>query len=435
TLFMTLLSGFNILLWRYTQQTDLLVGTPIANRNKSELEGLIGFFVNTLVLRTQIDPDDTVASLLGKVKTTTLNAYERQILPFDRIVNHLNPVRSLSHNPIFQVMFVMQNTQMDQVDLPGLTSKLSHTDNQSAKFDLTLELTEEPGALYGRLEYATALFAPETIERIIGHYQTLLEGMVTSAHLPLGQLPLLSRDEQHYLLYTLNETQVDFPQNLGIHQVFEQQAEQSPDHIALFFNEEQMTYRQLNEKANALAGELRTQGVKPDTLVGLCVERSFEMMVAMLAILKAGGAYLPLDLSYPLERLNYMLEDANVKYLVTQENALAVLSVNPKITTIWLENHAQWADYCQLDADLNKAGSAQVTATNLAYMIYTSGSSGKPKGVMIEHQSVLNFFVGLEQQLGTSTEQETWLALSSISFDISVLELLWTLSRGHKIVL
>jgi hypothetical protein len=318
SLFMTLLAGFKILLWRYTQQTDLLIGSPIANRGQKSLEDLIGFFVNTLVLRTQIDKTDTVASLLAKVKSATLGAYDHQELPFELLVNHLNPDRSLSHSPIFQVLFVLQNTQIGQLELPGLDSQLNQTDNASAKFDLNLELSDDPKGLTCRLEYAAALFEPSTINQMIQHYKTLLEGMVKTPAANLVDLPILSMQDQYFLLHTANKTQTDFPVEQCIHSLFEQTVRMSPNNIALICNDKQWSYQNINEKANQLAYYLRSRGVKADSLVGLCLERSVEMVIGLWGILKSGGAYVPLDPGYPQDRLDYMVKDSGIEILLSQ---------------------------------------------------------------------------------------------------------------------
>ncbi|MCJ8273508.1 MAG: condensation domain-containing protein, partial [Psychrosphaera sp.] len=413
TLFMTLMTGFNVLLMRYSQQTDVLIGTPMANRNQVELEGLIGFLVNTLVIRSHIDKNDTVATALNKVKQTTLQAYDYQEMPFEMLVHHLNPARSLSYNPIFQVMFTLQNTGMGEFELPGLHTRLRSTGNDTAKFDLTLEMTEVEGVLQGRLEYATALFDPSTITRMIGHYQRLLEGMVDATNLSVSQLPLLSDDEQHHLSHTLNDTQADFPQNIGIHEQFEQQAKRTPNATAVIFDQQPLSYRQLNEKANQLAHYLRAQGVEPYTLVGLSLERSVEMVVGILAILKAGGAYVPMDPGYPQDRLDYMLKDSNVKLLLNEK------SFDRKLLQSFDTSNPVRGD--------------NFTANNLAYVIYTSGSTGLPKGVMVEHQALVNRIDWMQKQYGLKAD-DVVLQKTPFSFDVSVWEFVWPLTTGATLV-
>ncbi|NQZ08155.1 MAG: amino acid adenylation domain-containing protein [Algicola sp.] len=446
SLFMTLLSGFNILLWRYTQQTDLLVGTPIANRKNTELEGLIGFFVNTLVLRTQIDSNDTVAILLDKIKATTLGAYEHQALPFEQLVSHLNPVRSLSHNPVFQVMFTLQNTQMGEVQIPQLQSRLTHTDNNSAKFDLSMELTETAKTLSGRLEYATSLFSQSTIDQIIGHYQIILQGMAQSPDLSIAQLPLLSAEQQVYLCDTLNDTQLEYPNNpqlkgLAIHQLFEHRAALNPDNAALLCPEQktQLSYRVLNEKTNQLAHYLRKQGVKADTLVGLCIERSFDMVIGLLAILKAGGAYVPLDPDYPQNRLEHMINDSGICLLLSHKPLLGRIPHSVKVSGVILLDDTNTQKMLQsYPIDNLPTASAQSPSTqatsDLAYVIYTSGSTGLPKGVMIEHDALVNRIDWMQNEYSLS-EDDVVLQKTPFSFDVSVWEFFWPLTVGAQLVM
>ncbi|NQZ11173.1 MAG: amino acid adenylation domain-containing protein, partial [Algicola sp.] len=416
TLFMTLLTGFKVLLWRYTRQTDLLVGTPIANRNQSQIEGLIGFFVNTLILRSPIDSNDSLAAVLNKVKATTLAAYEHQDLPFELLVNHLNPPRSLSYNPVFQVMFMLQNTQIGQFDLPHLQSSLSQSDNDSAKFDLSMALTEEPGSIHGRLEYPTALFDETTINRMIGHYQTLLEAMVLSPDLTVGELSLLTGSQQHYLLHTLNakyaSNQTLPAKNQSIHELFEQRVELAPHATALVFEQQELDYQAVNQKANRLAHYLRTKGVKPDTLVGLCVQRSMDMVIGLLAVLKAGGAYVPLDPNYPQDRLDYMVKDSGVSLVLTQKEL------------------GQNLDQYPTSNPLKMAGQS---AASLAYVIYTSGSTGLPKGVMVEHHNVVRLLTATQNAFHFD-DQDVWTLFHSYAFDFSVWEIWGALAFGGRLV-
>jgi non-ribosomal peptide synthetase component F len=273
TLFMILLAGFQTLLWRYTDQEDIAIGSPIANRNRTEIEGLIGFFVNTLVLRTNLAGNPSFEELLKRVREVALGAYAHQDLPFELLVEQLQPQRDLSYTPLFQVMFVLQNAPMSALELPGLTLTLLESNSDSAKFDLTLQMIETEEGLVGSLEYNTDLFEENTIHRMVGHLQTLLEGVVANPQQHLSELPLLSESERHQLLVEWNDTEVEYPQQLCIHQLFEAQVERTPDSIAVVFEDQQLTYRELNTKANQLAHYLQTLGVKPEVLVGICVER------------------------------------------------------------------------------------------------------------------------------------------------------------------
>ena len=312
TLFMTLLAAFQTLLHRYTGQDDIIVGSATANRNRLEIEGLIGFFVNTLVLRTDLSGNPTFRELLKRVREVALGAYAHQDLPFDKLVEELQVPRDLSYNPLFQVMFVLQNAPMEPLQLSGLTLSPLEAETDTAKFDLTLELTEGPEGLTSSIEYNTDLFDSDTIERMVGHFQTLLQGIVANPDARLSELPLLTEPERHQLLVEWNATQTDYPRDKCIHELFEEQVERTPDAVALVFEDQRLTYRELNRRANQLAHYLRKLGVGPEVLVGICMERSLEMVVGLLGILKAGGAYVPLDPAYPKERLAFMVEDTGI---------------------------------------------------------------------------------------------------------------------------
>ncbi len=428
TLFMTILAGFNILLSRYSGQEDIAIGSPIAGRNHKDIESLIGFFVNTVVLRTDLTDNPTFLELLERVRQTCLEGYAHQDIPFEKLVEVLQPERSLSHSPLFQVMFVLQNTPMERLELPGLTLSPVELEKETAKFDMSLMLWETESGLRGTWEYNVDLFQQSTIRRAIGHFQTLLEGVVANPAMPMAELPVMTEAERHQVVVEWNDTKVEYPKGQCIHQLFEAQVAQTPEAIAVVFEEEQLTYEELNVRANQLAHYLEGLGVVPETLVGIYVERSIEMVVGLLGILKAGGAYVPLDPTYPKERLAYMIEDSSVSILLSQETLRANLP-------------AHQAEVICLDADWNQMANespenlaSDVKAHNLAYVIYTSGSTGKPKGVMVEHCQVANFFVGMDESIGDDTSG-TWLTLTTISFDISILELFWTLTRGFKIIL
>ncbi|MDJ0505621.1 MAG: amino acid adenylation domain-containing protein, partial [Nostocales cyanobacterium LE14-WE12] len=313
TMFMTLLAAYGILLYRYTGQSDILIGTPIANRNRREIESLIGFFVNTLVMRTDCSENPSFQELLMRVREMSLGAYAHQDLPFEMLVEALQPERNLSHTPLFQVMFALENTPLSKIELMDLTIDSLPLEGETAKFDLTLSMQNTETGLMGVWVYNTDLFNSETIEKMNGHFLTLLEGIITNPSERVSQLPLLTKVEQQQLLIDWNNTEVDYPANKCIHQLFEEQVERTPNAVAVTYENESLTYRELNNRANQLAHYLRKLGVKPDTLAGICVERSLEMMVGLLGILKAGGAYVPLDPEYPQERLSFMLEDSQVK--------------------------------------------------------------------------------------------------------------------------
>src|SRR5579859_2038844 len=428
TLFMTLLAAFQVLLSRYSGQTDIAVGSPIANRTRNELEGLIGFFVNTLVLRSHWSGDVRFVDLLAQVREVCLGAYAHQDLPFEKLVAELQPVRDMSRSPLFQVMFVLQNTPQSDLHLPDLRVVGFQIDTTTAQFDLTLFMTETPQGLSASLEYNTDLFDAETIVRMAEHFQTLLAGIVADPQRRLSELPMLSERERQQLLVEWNATQTDYPQQLCIHQLFEQQVERTPEAVAIVFGEEQLTYAELNARANQLARYLQDLGVGPEVIAGLCVERSLEMVIGLLGILKAGGAYLPLDPIYPPERLAFMLEDAQVPVLLTQQSLVASL---PPIQGQIVLLDADWPIIAHHNAD-NIISAVQ--PQHLAYVIYTSGSTGRPKGVMIQHRSTLAFLAWAQQTFLLSPS-DTLLASTSICFDLSVFELFLPLAYGSSIVL
>ena len=296
TLFMTLLAAFHVLLHRYSGQDDIVVGTPIANRNQAQTEGLIGLFLNTLALRTDLSNDPTFVELLGRVRETALGAYAHQDLPFETLVDELQPQRSMSHSPLFQVMLVLQNAGQGSLELGGLQIRSVSGEGVTSKFDMTLSLSESGAQLRGALEYNTDLFDADRIVRMVGHYQVLLEGIVADPDQRLSALPLLTDPELHQLLVDWNDTSSEHAQERCIHELFEEQVHRTPEAVALVFDGSELTYSQLNDRSNRLAHYLRKLGVGPDVPVGLCMERSFEMVVGLLGILKAGGAYIPLDL-------------------------------------------------------------------------------------------------------------------------------------------
>ena len=364
TLYMTLLAALQVLLHRYSGQDDISVGGAIAGRNHQQVEALIGFFVNTLVMRTELSDRLTFEQLLKAVQTTCLEAYTHQDIPFEKLVSELQTERDLSRHPLFQVMLVLQNTPQETLCLPELSAESLSVAHESAKFDLLMSLEEKEGHLTGDVEFATDLFKRETIQRFIGHFETLLEGIVADIETPLAALPILTQKEQYQLLEEWNNTAADYPRGQCIHQLFEAQAARTPDAAAVVFKKQSLTYRQLNERANQLAHYLKKKGVGAEILVGLCMTRSLEIMISLLAILKAGGAYVPADPDYPKERIAYILKDTNIKVLLTFSSIAEVL---PEITaeTIYLDT--DWGEIAE--DDINNLVS-DVTVNNLAYVIY-----------------------------------------------------------------
>lgn len=428
TLFMTLLTAYKILLHRYTGEEDILVGTPIAGRHDEETEKLIGVFVNTLVLRSRLDSGKTFRQLLQEVRQTTLDAYDHQDMPFEKLVESLQPERNLSQSPLFQVMFIQQGDPLAGVEWPGIGVEYMTVEKGTAKFDLTLAMVPTANGWMGQWEYNTDLFAAETIERMAGHYLTLLEGIMRDPDHAIAQLPLLTAAEQKQLLIEWNNTARGYEAEFTIPQLFEAQVERTPNEVALVFDAYQLTYQELNERANQLAHRLKRMGVTPDARVGICMERSAEMMIGLLAIHKAGGAYVPLDPAYPADRLQFMVEDAQIGVLLTQSH----------LTDLFPQADAQVLCYDTAAEEIRTESTdhleSELTPDHLAYVIYTSGSTGQPKGVEITQRNVVNFFAGMDARIGCG-EQDAMLAVTSIGFDISVLELFWTLTRGCKVVL
>ena len=429
TLFMTLLAGFATLLSRYSGQEDIVVGSPIANRNRIELEPLIGFFVNTLVLRTNLQDNPTCLELLAQVRRVALDAYAHQDLPFEKLVEVLQPERTPSHSPLFQVMFILQNAPREKQALPGgLNLTVLPAEKFTAKFDLTLSMQETELGLMGVWGYNSDLFDSTTIARMAGHFQTLLEEFAANPQQPLSEISLLSETERRQLLLDWNSTQTDYPSDLCLHQAFETQVERTPNALAVVYQDQQLSYRDLNTRANQLAHLLQSLEVGPDSLVGLCLERSVEMVVGLLGILKAGGAYVPLDPTSPPARLAYLLEDAQPETLLTQTALLTHLP--PYSGSIVCLDR----DEPILAQSSGENPSSPVTPEHLAYVIYTSGSTGQPKGVMIRHRSVLNLAYGLQQTIYADCQaQPLRVSLNGpISFDTSVKQIIQLL-YGHTL--
>jgi amino acid adenylation domain-containing protein/non-ribosomal peptide synthase protein (TIGR01720 family) len=425
TLFMVLLAAFVILLERYSGNDDLVVGSPIAGRNNRQTESLIGFFVNTLVLRLTCSGNPSFLNLLVHVKQVCLDAYAHQDVPFEQLVEVLQPERNLSHTPLFQVLFVLQNTPTENLTLANLKISPFAREHVTAKFDLTLSITETNLGLVGTFEYNTDLFEAATIERMVGHFQTLLHGIVENPQQQIHEIPLLT-DAEYQQLMAWNDTATDYPQDKCIHQLFEAQVERSPDSIAVLFEDQQLTYQALNSKANQLAHYLQTLGVKPEVLVGICVERSVEMVIGLLGILKAGGAYLPLDMAYPAARLAFMLEDAQVPVLLTQESLTLELP-RTGAQIVYLDVEVETLSQYSSETVISEVG-----PENLAYVGYTSGSTGQPKGVSIVHRSVNRLVKNTNY--ANLTADQTFLQLAPLAFDASTFEIWASLLNGAKLV-
>jgi amino acid adenylation domain-containing protein len=440
TLFMTLLAAFQTLLHRYTEQTDIAIGSPIANRHRSELEGLIGFLVNSLVLRTDLAGDPTFRELLDRVRQVTLAAYEHQDLPFDKLVEELQPVRSLSQNPLFQVVFALQNTPMEQLVLPGLVLSSVELESKTARFNLELYVWkcadnfrnlwgkgwQQSDGLRGVVVYNTDLFDETTIATLRHHFQTLLESIVVNPDTQISELPLLTTEEQRSLLQQWSRHQSPYPAAAGIHDLFETQVQQRPTAIAVTFGERSFSYDELNQGSNQLARYLQRLGIGSGICVGICLERSVEAIAAMLAILKAGGAYVPLDPSYPAERLHFMLKDAAITVVLTQSHWADTLQTDRTIV-VCLEQ--EWDTIAQ---EANENLSIPCTADQLAYVIYTSGSTGTPKGVMIPHRAVNRLVC--ETNYVQIHSDDRIAQVANLAFDAATFEVWGALLNGAQLI-
>ncbi len=424
TLNVVLMAVFKTLLHRYTGLTDLLVGTLSANRTRTEIERLIGFFVNTLVIRTDLGGDPTFKELLARVRSTTTDAYTHSEATFEKVVEVVQPERDVSYTPLFQTLFVFQNIHAPTLALADLALSVEPVEGDTTQFDLSLEVSET----VSRFVYNTDLFDADTIERLVGHFLTLLRGAVDQPGARVSALPMLTPHEREQALDTWNRTERPYPNDRCIHQLFEAQAERTPLAAAAVYAGQELSYAELNRRANQLAHHLQSLGVGPDVLVGVCVERSFDMLVAIYGILKAGGAYLPLDPTYPKERLAFMLEDTQATVVLTQERLAAQLP-STSAHVICLDTH---------QAVLEQASAqnphSRVAPDNLIYVIYTSGSTGRPKGAMISHRSLVNHNTALLGAFGLGAGDRI-LQFASISFDAAAVELFPPLISGATLVL
>jgi hypothetical protein len=386
TLFMTLLAAFQVVLGRYAGQEDVAVGTDVANRNRMETEGLIGFFVNQLVLRTDLRGNPSFVELLRRVREVTLGAYTHQDVPFEKVVEELVPARDLGRSPLFQVMMVMQNMPQGGgvIELPELQVGGFGGELDQAKWDIDLIVEEGADGLSGTLRYATDLFEGETIERLGRHLEAVLRGVVREPGQRVGELRLMGEDEWRQVVEEWNATEREYASDRCVHELFEEQVERTPEAVAVVFEDEQLSYGELNRRANQLGHYLRGMGVGPEVRVGLCVERSLEMVIGILGVLKAGGAYVPLDPGYPAERLAYMLEDSQVPVLLTQGSVAEVLG-GYRGEKVRLDG--EWSKVARSREEKPKDISQ---GENLAYVIYTSGSTGRPKGVMVSHRNLVS---------------------------------------------
>jgi amino acid adenylation domain-containing protein len=427
TLYMTLLSAFQVLLSKYAGSEDVVVGSPIAGRTRGEVEELIGFFVNTLVLRTDLSGEPSFREVLRRVRDLTLGAYAHQEVPFEKLVAELQPERSLSNSPIFQVMFALQNAESQGAALQGLKMGAGGAAMETAKFDLSLTLAETAQGLRGGLNYSTDLFERGTMERMVGHLARVLEQAAARPEARLAELDLLSPEERGLVVDAWNRTEAEYPADRGVHERFQEQAARTPGAVAVRFQEESLTYGELNERANRLAHHLAGVGVRPETRVAICLERGPEMVVSVLAVLKAGGAYVPLDPAYPAERVAFMLADATVPVLVTQESLRPALPAGDGVKVVSVDG-----DGDRVAAQPAENPERGVSPEHLAYVIYTSGSTGTPKGVLVQHGSLANLLAATREAFGVG-DGDVMPALASYAFDIWLFEALLPLTSGAAV--
>ena len=424
TLFMTLIAGFNMLLWRYSRQNDILVGIPIANRNRTEIEGIIGFFVNTLVLRSKLSPEISFRELLAQVRETTLGAYGHQDVPFEKLVEELQPERSLNRQPLFQVLFTLQASE--GIALEGVESGWVGTRRETAKFDLNLFMGEFENGLHSSFVYNTDLFDEATVVRMLKHFHTLLEEIAAHPDARLSELSLMTREEREQL-EQWNQTQTEYERDKCVHQLVELQAERQPDAVAVVHGENEIRYEELNRRANQLARYLRKHGVGLETRVGVLMERSAEWIVALLGILKAGGVYVPLDGSYPEQRLRFMLEDAEVKLLLTERGQPDIVAEQETTEVVYLDSGWEW-----LESENAENLDNLTEAENLAYLMYTSGSTGQPKGVGVPHRAINRLVSNTNYVKFDETDRVA--QISNASFDAATFEIWGALLHGGRLV-
>jgi amino acid adenylation domain-containing protein len=425
TLFMTLLAAFKTLLYRYTSQEDIVVGSPIAGRNRAEIEDLIGFFINTLPLRSILGGNPTFRELLQRVRQTAIDAYAHQDLPFEKLVAEIDPERDLGRTPLFQVMFQYQDSVKPLFQTKDLKSSWLETSSHTAKFDLSMLVLARDETLNCLLEYRTELFRDETIERLLGHYATLLESIVANPDEKIATLQLMTQAERNEMLNAGRGEVSEFPRELSIHQLFEQQVERTPDEVALIFGDERLSYRELNVRANQLANYLRARGVGPEVRVAIRMQRSPEMIVGLLGILKAGGAYVPLDPANPEERAVFILEDSGAALLLTKEP----LHQSPRVPVVSLDGDRE-----QISSAGESNPSNATTSGNAAHVIYTSGSTGRPKGVISAHRASINRFAWMWRAY-PFTAGEVCCQKTALSFVDSIWEIFGPLLQGVPLVI
>ena len=424
---MLLMAVLKVLMFRYTNQADLTVGTPVAGRNQQELESLIGFFVNTLVLRTTVAGQPAFREFLHQVRETSLGAYAHQDLAFEKLVEELADQADLSRTPFFQVMFALEDTLVEEVVLPGLEASPIELETQSAQFDLTVASRESSEGLHVSFRYNTDLFEAATIERMMRHFQQLLYGIVTHPAQPISEIPMLSDEERRQILLDWNQTRRDYGANETVLELLEQQAKETPENLAVMFEGRRLSYRELHQRANQLALFLKERGVGPEGAVGICMDRSELLVIALLGTMKAGAAYVPLDPSLPAARLDIMIQDSQARLVLAQESLRSRL---PRSAEIECMDQISWS----AAAGLPGAIPSGVTDENPAYILYTSGSTGVPKGVVITHRGLYNHMAWMHQQFPVITSDRVF-QKTSFGFDASVWEFWAPLIAGAVLVM
>jgi amino acid adenylation domain-containing protein len=428
TMFMLALAAFKTLLYRYTGQEDVLVGATFANRNRPELDNLVGYLLNLLVFRTNLSGNPTFRELLMRERESAVGAFAHQELPFGKLVQELRPPQDASRNPIVQASLIyLDFPELTAIEVLGMTAKHLTIDNRASRFDITLAMTETPSGFEIDIEYPTDLYRRPRMERMTKHLEILLEAIVADAGQRLSDLPILSTRESEQLLFEWNDTATEYPRELCIHELFEAQVERTPDAFALVFDKSEVTYRELNRRSNQLAHYLRATGVNNETRVGICLERSIEMVVGLLAVLKTGAAYVPLDMHVPPRRLAFIVEDASVAALLTQERLRDKLPENgARVICLDAEREV-------IEQQSGENLSGKLTSESPAYVIYTSGSTGQPKGVQVPHRAVVNFLHAMRAKTNL-TKADTLLAVTTLSFDIAGLEIYLPLTVGARVV-
>ncbi len=425
-MYMVLLSTFNILLSKYSGQEDIVVGSPIAGRPHADLENIIGMFINTLAMRNYPREEKTFKEFLMEVKENALGAYENQDYQFEELVEKINVTRDFSRNPVFDVMFVLQNMDRGEATAEGIKISPYKSENKVSKLDITMYATELENSISIVIQYCTKLFNKATIERMYRHLENIMQTVIEDINIKLSEVEILTEEERQQILIDFNNTKEDYPKDKTINQLFEEQAERTPDNIAVVYEDHKLTYRELNERTNQLARVLRDKGVGSDSIVGIMVERSLEMIVGIMGVLKAGGAYLPIDPEYPDDRISYILEDSKAELILTQSKYVKNIEFDGEILNLESEQ-----SYSKEEAKLENINSPK----DLAYIIYTSGSTGNPKGVMIEHESAINTLTEMERNYPL-TKEDVYLLKTSYTFDVSVTEIFgWFIGNGKLAIL